>query len=121
MTIKDSTVSGNVATGVRSGATFTAGRGGGIYNLSTLTIVDTQLTQDTAGNGGGLYNDSGAKVVATGLTATSNGANSGNGGGIYDRRGALTIKGVTLSDNVATATGSSPAASAAPSSCPGAR
>jgi predicted outer membrane repeat protein len=55
------------------------GSGGGIFNtaygVTTVTLVDTQVTANTAsGNGGGVYNQSGAQLVLQGSSAVTGNA-----------------------------------------------
>jgi hypothetical protein len=99
-----STVSGNSASGSGggisngSGCTLTllggssivgndAANGGGIRNDGTLTLIDSDVTDNTAINlGGGIYN-TGATSLLDDSSITGNEANSaaGSGGGIYNQ------------------------------------
>jgi CSLREA domain-containing protein len=130
LTITDSIFSNNGATyvgssGGRAGAVYNAVgstatltrtllsgndadiRGGGIYNLGTMTITDSTLSNNTMsspGDGGGvIYNDQGALTI-THSTFTGNAANSSgsNGGGIFNSLGTLTITRSTFSSNSVT-------------------
>jgi fibronectin-binding autotransporter adhesin len=100
-TISDSTLDGDVATGIKTGNTIDGGLGGAIYNDTTIKITGTTLSQDTAVYGGGLYNDDGAKATVNGVTISSDLANKGDGGGIFNR-GSLSITGGSLTGDDAT-------------------
>jgi hypothetical protein len=113
LTVTDSTLSGNSATGGLG-----VGSGGGIYNFAgPLTVTGSTLSANVAsggtnasGQGGGIYNAAGAgPLTVTGSTLSGNsasgsGGGSGFGGGIYHASGAgrLTVTGSTLSGNSAT-------------------
>jgi Domain of unknown function (DUF4347) len=114
LTLNNSTVSGNMASG---------GFGGGIYNGGTLTLNNSTVSGNTARfEGGGILNDSGTLTLnnstVSGNTATfkaggilnfgtlslTNSTVSGNtadyGGGLYNS-GTLTLKSSTVSGNTA--------------------
>ena len=89
LTVTNSTLSGNSATG---------GTGGGIYNANTVTITNSTLFSNNAGVAGGIYN--GGTLTITNCTISGNG--SDNGGGIYNNiGGTTTITNSTLSYNEA--------------------
>lgn len=87
------------------------GNGGGIYNLGTLTVIDTTFTDNVAssrtgyviGSGGAIYNQ--GTLTVRDSTFTGNAAESG--GAIYSRSGTkLTVERTTISDNSAPCGGS---------------
>lgn len=94
-----------------SGAAATEG-GGGIANVGgNITIIDSEISNNTAsgmsGSGGGILNDAGATLMVDGTEITANTAMRA-GGGIEDNSGestVVTLVDVTLSDNT---TGSAP-------------
>ena len=74
--------------------------GAGIYSSGTLTVVDSQLSDNLAlGDGGAIYNDSGVLIV-TNSVLLGNSAR-GDGGGICNYRGDLTITNSTFAGNSA--------------------
>jgi Ca2+-binding RTX toxin-like protein len=84
--------------------------GGGIRNLGTLTINNSDLLSSFAdGNGGGISNGDSlttATLVLSGSTLQANTAGSGDsqfgkGGAIFNNNGTVTITNSTLSSNVA--------------------
>jgi hypothetical protein len=99
-----------VPVSVTSGYHEDDGDGGGILNLSTLTLSGCVVSGNSVGGlgasfGGGIYNT--GTLTLTGCTISNNsafGANvdfsSGYGGGIYNA-GTLTVSTSTLSGNVA--------------------
>ncbi|WP_455209672.1 CFI-box-CTERM domain-containing protein [Kaarinaea lacus] len=118
LTLTDSTLSGNVATGnggailhVSFGAITlsnciigpnnAADQGGGIYGFnSSASIIDCSIYENTATLvGGGLYNSDGTVVLANSTVGPTNTANQG--GGILNG-GTLHITNSTLSGNTAT-------------------
>ena len=83
-----------------------AGSGAGIYNLGTLSAVDTTISNNVAANwGAGLTNDGGT-VTLDRVTISGNTAGR-DGGGIYNSGSgaALSLSNVTLSANAASNTG----------------
>ena len=81
-----------------------SGDGGAIYNLgnltSNLTLNNVVITNNKAGGrGAGIYNASTGTLVVTNSTISSNTA-GGAGGGIFNDGGTLRIANSTLSDNV---------------------
>jgi hypothetical protein len=94
--VTDSTVSGN----------DTVGRGGGIFNTGTATIVRTVVRDNTAAFGGGIA-DFGS-LTLTDSTVSDNSTRTGGGGGVVVR-GEMTVTGSTISHNRAgTSTAFSP-------------
>ena len=81
-----------------SGVTITRGNsatfGGGVYNdagylgRSSLTLIDSLITQNVAAfQGGGIYNEGGAILTLIRTHVTHN-TSVGDGGGLYDDGGA---------------------------------
>jgi hypothetical protein len=90
VTLRDSSVSGNVANS----------KGGAILNdaLGTLILRDSIVTGNSAGTqGGGIYNN-GAALTLRDSFVTGNHAGI-VGGGIYDQSGTLVTKDSTISGN----------------------
>jgi hypothetical protein len=120
LTLTGSTVSDNYADGYGAGIwndsignlTITlsnltgntcVGKGGGVYDLGTLTASQTTLSGNSANDGGGLYNY-GATSLAD-CTISDNSSNN-SGGGIHNKSGSgLTITDSTISGNSAGRTG----------------
>ena len=75
LTVSDSTIEENTATGV----------GGGIYNDASAVCVisDSLIAANTAPNGGGIYNNTSAACTVNDSTIDANAA-TGNGGGIFN-------------------------------------
>ncbi|HPM83052.1 MAG TPA: right-handed parallel beta-helix repeat-containing protein, partial [Candidatus Anammoximicrobium sp.] len=93
LTIKNSRLSGNAATG----------GGGGIYNASgTLVVMNSTLSGNTASGSGGAIYGSGTLTV-TNSTLSGNSANSG--GGVYAASGTLSMADTTVSGNTAAGSG----------------
>ena len=96
LTVTDSVVSGNTASG--------GGQGGGIYNggNSTVTIVDSTVSGNAdsgGGQGGGIDND--GTITVTNSTLSANTAeDGGQGAGIYSD-GTATVTDSTVSGNTA--------------------
>ena len=96
MTLTNSIVSGNNATG----------SGGGIYNNGTLDVIDTTVKSNTSVQpGGGIHNREGTLTV-TRSTVSGNTSNQSGGGGIWNLEGPVTITNSTISGNLATGDGS---------------
>ncbi|MDX2232400.1 MAG: filamentous hemagglutinin N-terminal domain-containing protein [Leptolyngbyaceae cyanobacterium bins.349] len=117
LTITNSTLSGNSA----SGAGYGIGYGGGIYtNGGTVTLNNSTLSGNSAqggdsygdgsgsSNGGGIYTNGGT-VTLNNSTLSNNSAQGGTfygsgygfGGGIYSSGGTVTLNNSTLSGNSA--------------------
>ncbi|WP_169237160.1 choice-of-anchor Q domain-containing protein [Candidatus Roseilinea sp. NK_OTU-006] len=77
-----------------------AGNGGGMYNLGSVNIMNSQVLTNTAPNdGGGVFN---AGFVGIGQsTFSANSATNGNGGGVYNT-GSMSIGQSAFSANSAT-------------------
>ena len=117
LTLTDSTVSGNTATGpyaygggvTNYEGTLTlinstvsgnsAARGGGIMNYSngTLTLTDSTVSGNTATSGGGI-NTSGT-VTLTLINSTVSGNSSAGGGGIRNLLGTVTLTNTLVDDD----------------------
>ena len=97
MTISDSSIANNQATGSVSG-----GAGGGIFNSGTMTISDSSITNNQATgygiNGGGGISNHGTMTIS-GSSITNNQANSVYGGGGVFNSGVLTIDQSQISGN----------------------
>jgi CSLREA domain-containing protein len=89
LTLTNSTVSGNTASG--------GGSGGGIYNGGTLTLTNSTISGNTASVGGGIFGEGGA-LTLTNSTLSGNTASS-FGGGIELENGTLTLTNSTVSGN----------------------
>jgi predicted outer membrane repeat protein len=96
LTLRDSALTNDTA---RNGG-YT---GGGISNeQGTVVVVNSTLSNDTSYSGGGIFNVGTLTVI--GSTLTNNSANGDQGGGI-DNRGTLTLIGSTLSGNKSSGVG----------------
>jgi hypothetical protein len=94
LTLTDSTVSGNTATGPYA-------YGGGIGSYGTLTLTNSTVSGNTAGAGGGIWNK--GTLTLTDSTVSDNSATgpfSHGGGGIW-LEGTLTLINSTVSGNTA--------------------
>lgn len=77
--------------------------GGGLFNQSQLTIIDTQILSNTTSNlGGGILNYNGGDLSISGAVLGFNKAH--HGGGLANRW-ELTITGTLFSENVAVSGG----------------
>jgi hypothetical protein len=96
LTLKDTTVSGN-----------TAGSGGGINNIGTMTLEDSGVSDNTAiGVGGGIDNTHSRLAPVTLKDTTISDNTAGSGGGINNVVATnMTLKDTTISDNTATGEG----------------
>ncbi len=94
LTLQNTTITGNEATA----------RGGGIYagvNLSTLSLNESTISDNTALDGGGVYSGLGAYALIESSTISGNVA-SDDGGGFYNVMHNYTvIVNSTISGNVA--------------------
>ncbi|MGI8499741.1 MAG: DUF4114 domain-containing protein [Hassallia sp.] len=113
LTVTNSTITGNSASGTGIAYTDTDGLGGGIYNEGTLAVINSTITANSAdytgvgagGYGGGIYNE--GSLTVTNSTISDNkakltsGVYGGYGGGIYTKTGTLTVTNSTLSANSA--------------------
>jgi len=90
LTVTNSTISGNVATG----------DGGGIFNLGGLTVANSTISGNNGGSfglgGGGIFNQ--GNLTVTNSTISGNNA-EGLGGGILNF-GVLTVTNSTIAGNV---------------------
>jgi hypothetical protein len=98
MTVTNTTVSGNTATA-----------GGGICNLGTMTVENSDVVNNTASggftSGAGLENFAGGTMIVTNTLVHGNSSSGtfGQGGGI-DNEATLTLTNSTVFDNSASAT-----------------
>jgi predicted outer membrane repeat protein len=97
--------SGNLTLSSSSVADNSADRGGGIYNKGSITVVDTEFTDNSAGLagaglfGGAIYNRKQMSVRDSGFTHNKAGS---TGGAISNSgTGAATISGCTFASNSA--------------------
>jgi len=74
--------------------------GAGIYNAGTMTITKSTISgnNNSRGNGGGLFNALGGMVTIASSTISGNFLGEGAGGGIYNG-GTVTITNSTISNN----------------------
>jgi hypothetical protein len=100
LTLNHLTFSNNLAMNAANAAT--SGEGGGLYNKgSTLTVMNSTLSDNTTGGaGGGIHNFNGPLTVSN-STLSGNIAGSNGGGGINSYGSTLTVINSTLSGNVA--------------------
>jgi CSLREA domain-containing protein len=117
VTVINSTLSGNSATGGGGGGIFNAGGtltvnnstlsgnstttygGGGIHNYGgTLTVNNSTLSGNSGVAGGGIYN-AGGTLTVNNSTLSGNSGTPGGGGGIFNNGGPLTVTNSTLSGN----------------------
>ncbi len=83
----------------------TAHSGGGIYNAGSLTIADSEIrfNEATDSNGGGaIYNNRGSVFVEDSIVGNNSAV---EGGGIVNYEGDVTVQGVQMMLNQATAGG----------------
>jgi Chlamydia polymorphic membrane protein (Chlamydia_PMP) repeat len=100
LTLQETTVSGGVA---ESSGEQGPGRGGGVFNYGTLTLIHSTLARNHAGGyGGGIWSN--GTVTVTHSTLSDNTAAS-NGGGIWHQVGTLTLTHSTISGNEASGHG----------------
>jgi predicted outer membrane repeat protein len=95
-----STLSGNTA--AEDGTVYGAlgARGGGLYNVGTVTVTDCTFTGNSASLGGGIYMSVGSNRTIAGCTFTNNTAEEG--GGIYHDVGpAIAVSNSTFTGNAA--------------------
>ena len=95
----------NDGTLVLSGSIVSANKaaeGAGLFNVGTLTISQTSISNNAAtGHGGGLYNAGMATIIASTLSGN---AAYGDGGGIYNESTVL-LTNCTISGNTASVQG----------------
>ncbi|GAX40857.1 Na-Ca exchanger/integrin-beta4 [Tolypothrix sp. NIES-4075] len=115
LTLTNSTIIGNSASGTGLYVSDIDGLGGGIYNEGTLTVINSTISGNSAdytgngvgGYGGGIYNE--GSLTVTNSTISDNkakltsGKYGGDGGGIYNYNYDVTLMltNVTLSGNSA--------------------
>ncbi|MGW1894432.1 hypothetical protein ACWCP6_29950 [Streptomyces sp. NPDC002004] len=83
--------------------------GGGIWNGASLKLTDTDVSGNVlggpGGRGGGIYNFSTGTLVLKNSTVSSNSANGNGtslGGGVYNAGGSVTLDHSTVRDNAST-------------------
>lgn len=92
-----------------------SGNGGGIFNVGTMNIISSAITNNTAGDGGGIFHTIG-QLFLTNSTVSGNQAlggvfSNGLGGGIYNLSnsanpgGSMIITNSTITNNRATGRG----------------
>jgi predicted outer membrane repeat protein len=95
------TASDNGTSGTGGGIVFQKGGGAGIYKLNACTVAGNT----TAGAGGGIWLSAGASLTMTGGVIHGNRAEFDGGGILTNGNGVeaspLTLKSVTISENVA--------------------
>ncbi|MEM9063041.1 MAG: hypothetical protein AAGD13_21475 [Pseudomonadota bacterium] len=92
LTLTNSVVSGNTATGTSIG--------GGIFSEGTLTIESSTISGNSSERGAGVANYGGSATITD--STVSNNATAGftsYGGGLYSRTGSLTVYNSTVSGN----------------------
>jgi hypothetical protein len=104
VTLDSLTIQGGSPTG-----TFPDNAGGGIYNSGTLTVTDSEISENTADeDGGGIFNAGlidGGTVIVNNSEIIRNVAGD-RGGGIYSVSGStVEVRNSELRDNTATAGG----------------
>jgi hypothetical protein len=91
LTLVESTVSGNTATGTA---------GGGILNAGTLSLIRSTVSGNRAPAAAGIFNLSGAVLTLENSTLSGNTATAGGAGALWQQSGAqATLRYSTLSDN----------------------
>ena len=121
LTLNNSIVSGNSATGysgggvshasggmlklnnsIVSGNTATGGAGGGISSANaTVLLTNSIVSGNTSSNGGGGISSNGGSLAVTGSTISGNTSTGDFGGGIASADGTLMVIDSTISGNTA--------------------
>jgi CSLREA domain-containing protein len=73
--------------------------GGGIFNVGTLTLTNSTVSNNAADSGGGIFNQTGTLTLTNSTVSNNSAANSG--GGIFNQTGTLTLTNSTVSGNSA--------------------
>ena len=95
LTLDDVTLAGGFAGGADPGD-----NGGAVYNLGTLTLIDSAITSSSAnGDGGGIYN-AGTLTLSEASQIESNFA-ADDGGGIYSTAGTVIVTDSAIANNTA--------------------
>ncbi|MCA9127265.1 MAG: DUF11 domain-containing protein, partial [Planctomycetales bacterium] len=97
LTLKNSTVTGGVATRNTPDADFHS-YGGGIRSSGTLHIINSQIIGNTAGRGGGVAFTFNGGGTISGSTISGN-SSEVQGGGVHVRTASVTISNTTVSGN----------------------
>ncbi|HVO72027.1 MAG TPA: hypothetical protein VMT24_18385, partial [Aggregatilineaceae bacterium] len=99
LTLENVTLTGGLASETEPGDD-----GGGIYNLGTLTLIDSAIQGNFANaDGGGIYSD--GALTLSGTSDIADNLADDDGGGIYSAGGTLTVTGATITNNCATSAG----------------
>lgn len=91
---------------VSNTTTEESGRGGGLFNRGTLTVISTTFSSNIAGSSGGWTDAHGGALYSRGTLSLMNSRLSdnvayGTGGAIYNTRGAATIQDSVVLSNTA--------------------
>lgn len=93
LTLDDVTLTGGLA-----GVADPGDNGGAVYNLGTLTLIDSAITASSAnGDGGGIYN-AGTLTLSEASQIEGNFA-ADDGGGIYSTAGAVIVTDSAIANN----------------------
>jgi hypothetical protein len=80
-------ITSSSATVTLFGLTITGGSdqcGGGVFNVGTLTVSHSNISNNSAGDGAGIFNKSGGTVTISDSTLSGNFILDGDGGGILN-------------------------------------
>lgn len=89
-----------------------ASEGGGLWSASSLSVFDTEISNNVASGdsaeegGGGIFNQAGiTSVVFSSISGNVADGASGSGGGLFNNAGEMTLSSVTISGNQANRAG----------------
>ena len=92
LTVTHSVISGNTAHST----------GGGINTFSaTLSVRDSEISENSAAAGGGICDGKGSVTIADSTISDNSSSSEGHGGGIFTWQSIMTVTGSTLSCNFA--------------------
>ena len=74
-------------------------KGGGVYSLGPVSIMDSQISANTAGVGGAIHSV-GQTMELSHVLISANSA-SGSGGGVYTTSGTVSVEETTIGNNLA--------------------